>query len=363
MAPLPASPGPPAAGAEAALGGAVAAAAAFDVVGVGVAAVDDIVWVEAYPPADAKVRVTRRERHPGGLTATALVAAARLGARCAYAGILGDDDDSLWVLEHLAAEGIETRCTTRLPGAGPVRSIIVVGTYRHTRNVFSDASRVFDLPDEPDQVAPASVAGRTAQAAVAGDSHQAAVEGDGHRSVLDHAVGTARVLLVDHVYPALAIRAARAVRDRGGVVVADLEKDVSPRLPELVELVDHLVLSRPFATRLSGAAEPGQAAAALYRPGRTAVVTCGADGAWYAADETGGLPEHQPAFAVETVDTTGCGDVFHGAYAAALARRLSLAERLRFASAAAALKATRPGGQAGIPDLQAVARFLEERGG
>ena len=51
------------------------AAAAFDVVGVGVAAVDDIVWVEAYPPADAKVRVTRRERHPGGLTATALVAA------------------------------------------------------------------------------------------------------------------------------------------------------------------------------------------------------------------------------------------------------------------------------------------------
>jgi len=63
------------------------------------------------------------------------------------------------------------------------------------------------------------------------------------------------------------------------------------------------------------------------------------------------------------VDTTGCGDVFHGAYAASLARRLPLGERLRFASAAAALKATRPGGQAGIPDLQAVARFLEERGG
>ena len=227
--------------------------AAFDVVGVGVAAVDDIAWVETYPPADAKVRVTRRERHPGGLTATALVAAARLGARCAYAGILGEDEDSLWVLEHLAAEGIETRYATRLPGAGPVRSIIIVGTDRHTRNVFSDASRVLDLPGEPDQAAVGDI-----EAAAAGDSHQAAVEEDGHRWVPDHPVETARVLLVDHVYPELAIRAARAVRDRGGVVVADLEKDVSPRLPELVELVDHLVLSRPFATRLSGAAEPGR---------------------------------------------------------------------------------------------------------
>ena len=322
--------------------------AALDVVGVGVAAVDDIVWVETYPPADAKVRVTRRERHPGGLTATALVASARLGARCAYAGVLGEDEDSSWVLEHLAAEGIETRYTTRLPGAGPVRSIIVVGTDRHTRNVFSDASQAVDLPDEPDEAAsagPAGIAGRTVQAA------------------FESAVGTARVLLVDHVYPALAIRAARAVRHRSGAVVADLEKDVSPRLPELVDLVDHLILSRPFATRLSGEGEPGRAAAALFRPGRTAVVTCGAEGAWYAADETGGLPEHQPAFAVETVDTTGCGDVFHGAYAAALARRLPLGQRLRFASAAAALKATCPGGQAGIPDLQAVARFLEERGG
>ncbi len=138
--------------------------AAFDVVGVGVAAVDDIAWVEAYPPADAKVRVTRRERHPGGLTATALVAAARLGARCAYAGILGEDEDSLWVLEHLAAEGIETRYATRLPGAGPVRSIIIVGTDRHTRNVFSDASRVLDLPGEPDEAA----LGDRARAAVAG---------------------------------------------------------------------------------------------------------------------------------------------------------------------------------------------------
>ena len=77
---------------------------------------------------------------------------------------------------------------------------------------------------------------------------------------------------------------------------------------------------------------------------------------WYAA---AGVPvEHVPALKVDVVDTTGCGDVFHGAYAAGLAAGLPLAERVRLASAAAALKATRAGGQAGIPTRRTVEAFL-----
>jgi sugar/nucleoside kinase (ribokinase family) len=62
------------------------------------------------------------------------------------------------------------------------------------------------------------------------------------------------------------------------------------------------------------------------------------------------------------VDTTSCGDVFHGAYASALAWGLGLDERVRLACAAAALKATRPGGQAGIPTRAAVESFLQGQG-
>src|SRR5512133_1848243 len=79
----------------------------IDILGLGGVAVDDLVFVEAYPPADAKVVVARRERHCGGLTATALVAAARLGARCAYGGILGDDELSRFVEQTLVREGID----------------------------------------------------------------------------------------------------------------------------------------------------------------------------------------------------------------------------------------------------------------
>ena len=105
----------------------------------------------------------------------------------------------------------------------------------------------------------------------------------------------------------------------------------------------------------------GDAARALWNATRqAAVVTCGADGCWYVGGDDPQVPRHQQAIRVTVVDTTGCGDVFHGAYAAALARGLDLPDRVRLASAAAALKATRRGGQAGIPTKAAVDRFLEE---
>ena len=87
-------------------------------------------------------------------------------------------------------------------------------------------------------------------------------------------------------------------------------------------------------------------------------ITCGAAGYWVCA---GSPPVHHPAFAVETVDTTGCGDVFHGAYAAGLAQGLNLDACLRLASATAALKASRRGGQETIPKRAEVEQFIAER--
>jgi len=93
----------------------------------------------------------------------------------------------------------------------------------------------------------------------------------------------------------------------------------------------------------------------------TVVVTCGAEGAWCTCAERPGHVFHQPAFRVETIDTTGCGDVFHGAYAAVLREGWCAADRLRFAAAVAALKATRAGGQKGVPSRTEVEAFLAVR--
>jgi sugar/nucleoside kinase (ribokinase family) len=299
--------------------------AAWDVLGLGCAAVDDLLYISAYPPPDVKVRVRRRERQCGGLTATALVAAARLGARCAYGGVLGDDEDSRFVEDCLRREGVDVSPVVRRAGARPIHSFIVVDETNHTRNIF------FDL------------AGSTGA-----DPEQPGAD----------VIRSAKILYVDHYGVEGMTRAARIAQAAGVAVAADLERDEWPGFDDLLALVDHLIVNQAFAHKRTGAGDPAQAVDRLWSEARRAVVvTCGTDGCWYRG-EGEARPQQQAAFRVETADTTGCGDVFHGAYLAALARDKPLAERVRFASAAAALKAKRYGAQAGIPTREEVEAFL-----
>ena len=297
----------------------------FDVLGLGCTAVDDILYVAHYPLADAKMHVLRRERHCGGLTATALVAAARLGAKCAFAGTLGFDEGSEFVLETFHREGVDTRHVIRQQRAGPVRSVIIVDEKTGTRNIFAYVNDARGAhPKNPP------------------------------REVIE----SARVLLIDYFGIAGNLRATRIARRVGVPIVSDLERTNLPGMKMLIPVIDHPIFSQRAIEELTGENDPGCAAAKIWNDSRTAVVvTCGEKGAWFLSREHRS-PQHVPAFRVSAADTTGCGDVFHGAYAAALAEGISVEDRLRFASAAAALKATRCGGQAGIPSRAAVDHFL-----
>ncbi len=302
----------------------------IDVLGLGSAAVDDLLYVEAYPPVDSKIRVQRQERHCGGLTATALVAAARLGSRCMYAGILGYDDLSSFVVARLAAEGIDLTRLVRLTDARPIHSTVIVEIGRATRTLFFDPAGALGAPDA---------------------THVA------------EAVRSSRVLFVDPYGLEGMVGAATIARDAGIPVVADFEGDVvASGLPALQALVNHLIVSRDYAEKLTGESDPSRAVSALWADAcDVVVVTCGVDGCWYTSRALYPHVEHVPAYPVSAVDTTGCGDVFHGAYASALARGAPVGDRIHFASAAAALKATRPGGQAGIPGRSDVEAFLDAR--
>lgn len=301
--------------------------ARFDVLGLGYTAVDDLLYVASYPLADTKARVLDRQRQCGGLTATALVAAARLGARCAYAGVLGGDELSAFVSGRLREEGIDLDYVQRADRARPVHSVIVVDDTQHTRTIFYDLEGVTGVDTDwpPEDV-----------------------------------VRAARVLFVDHLGLAGMVRAARMAIAAGIPVVADFENlRPAAEFAQLVTLVDHPIVSQEFAEKWTGFASPAEAVVALWSAQRQAVVvTCGAAGCWYLGTDHPDEPRHQPAYRVDVVDTTGCGDVFHGAYAAGLAQGLDLPARIQLASATAALKATRRGGQSGIPNRAAVETFL-----
>lgn len=298
----------------------------FDVVGLGAVAVDDVIYVASYPPADSKVAVLSRERHCGGLAAVALIAASRLGGRCAYAGVLGTDELSSFCVKILERERIDVSFLKKTTKAQPIHSNIVVDQQRGTRNIFFDLRGVVGAP----------------------------------LKVPYECIARSKVLLIDNFGVDGMIRAAKVAREHHVPVVADFESINHPRFGELLTLTDHLILSREVVEKMVGKKPVSEAVMELGEKGHEVViVTCGAEGCWFLANGSK-TPRHQKAFKITPADTTGCGDVFHGAYAIALARNSPLEERVRFASAAAALKAKTGAGEAGIPNLSAVRKLMKQ---
>jgi sulfofructose kinase len=298
----------------------------FDLLAMGCVAIDDFLYVPEYPAAETKMRVSRGERRCGGLAGGALQAAAQLGARTAFAATLGDDELSAFVVDQFQARGINLKYLRRRAGVKPIHSTIVVDTTHHTRTIF------FSLEG----------------AAGAQEDWPPAT-----------AIQASKVLFVDHYGIEGMLRSARIARAWGIPVVADFERNEWPGFDQLLKVVDHLIVSEAFAFKLTGATSAEQACRQLLagRPQTTVVVTCGADGCWYCSDQSPAITP-MPAFPVEVQDSTGCGDVFHGAYAVGLTNGMPLPDRIVFASAAAALKAaTRE-----FPTLAQVKEFLRARG-
>lgn len=280
---------------------------ACDVLGLGCVAVDEVLRVDRLPRPDAKVQVRSRSRLCGGTTGTALRACAALGVRAAYAGVLGRDADSQFVIAALAAAGVQVDMARRDAAAAPIRCTVIVDGQARRTVLYDLAGAVGPTKDWP----PAEV------------------------------IASCRVLLVDPLGVEGMLRAAQLARAAGIAVVADLEGPASAQVRRLARLADHLIVSRAFAAALSGVHDPPLQVQALARAHRNVVVTCGRQGAWYAHRSESPKPLHVPSFRVPELDTTGCGDVFHGVYAALLAEGVDMAERVRRSAAAAALWAGR----------------------
>jgi sugar/nucleoside kinase (ribokinase family) len=300
----------------------------WDVLGFGVVAVDDLVYLDAYPESDSKAPIREERRDGGGLAGTALVAAARLGARAAYGGVLGDDDLSRYTLAQFEREGIDCSLVKYQPGAGPVHSVIIVDLSNGHRTILYNSARV--VPPRIEDFA--------------------------------EAIPACRVLFVDNTISAFALEAIRMAHAHGIQVVADLERVVNGETLEVGRRVDHLIVSSSYAARATGEKEPAAMLRALHSPDHAAcVITSGPNGCWYTMRETGDKVHHYPAHRVQAVDTTGCGDVFHGAYAASIARGDAIERAIAVATATAGLKATQPGGRQGIPNRATVEHFMSEQ--
>ncbi|WP_024551539.1 sugar kinase [Franconibacter helveticus 513] len=288
---------------------------------VGITVLDRIWYLNALPHDGGKYVADNYQETGGGPAATAAVAAAKLGAQVDFIGRVGDDDTGKRLLGELESQGVNTRYTKVFAGARSSQSGVLV-----------DASGERIIVNYPGP-----------ELAASGDWLQA----------LDFSQWD--IVLADVRWHDGAKQAFTLARRHG--VTTLLDGDTTPQdISELVALSDHAVFSSPGLRRLTANHDPLEALkSAKTLTNGLVYVTQGSEGCYWL--ENGALC-HQPGFAVNVVDTTGAGDVFHGALAVSLAQQTPTSEAVRFASAVAALKCTRPGGREGIPDCDQTRSFL-----
>lgn len=294
-----------------------------EIVGIGANVCDTLIRLPHMPPEDTKLRAESVLRCGGGPCATGLTAASKLGAACAFIGNLADDADGRFLRQELLRYGISDRWVESFPDCASFSSWVLLSRTQGTRTC------VFDRGSVPPLIL------------------------DGKRRA---AVTQASLLMVDGNELDAAVEAAKLAKkvlyDAGG-----LYEGVERLLP----FADILIPSEEFALGYTGAAAAEEAAARLYQRyhPEILVITQGKAGGILYLD---GKAERYPAFPVETADSNGAGDVFHGAFAYAVVRGLDARSCCIFASAVSALKCTRVGARAGAPNLGETLTFLKERG-
>lgn len=298
-----------------------------EVVGIGANVCDTLIVLPRYTPEDTKQKADAVSRAGGGPCATGLVAAAKLGARAAMLGNLSADGDGDFLLSDFERFGVGTAYLHRLPACRAFTSYVMLSRESASRTIVFDRGNVPPLVPDDAQLA---------------------------------AVRDARVLLVDGNELDAAVTAATVARESGTTVVYDAGGRYAG-VERLLPLCDYLIPSEEFALGVTGERDAAAAARALharYRP-RAVIVTQGkAGGVYY----DGADVRPYPAFPVDTVDSNGAGDVFHGAFCAALVRGMDPYTACIFSSAVSAVKCTRIGSRDGVPDYETTLQFLKEHG-
>jgi sulfofructose kinase len=304
----------------------------LDIVGLGLATLDVMLLVKEMPTWENPGRLGAFSLDGGGPVGTACVAAARLGARVGFVGTAGNDLPAEIKMRTFHESGVDLSRLVRR--SHPENHIVVVYVHEETgERFFCGLGHLRQTPLE-------------------------AAELD-----RDY-VTSAPYLHLDGFDSEAALQAAKWMQAAGKKVALDAAKtDGRPVPPHLLTLIPHvniLICGSGFGLSATGHKDLSEAGRALLAMGPEIVVqTEGKDGCY---TTTASDSFHTPAFTVDVVDTTGAGDVFHGAYLVGLLHGWDLRSTALFATATSAIQCMHLGGRAGIPSYTEVIAFLSQQG-
>jgi len=285
----------------------------FDVVGVGLNATDTLLLVPHFPEYAGKVPFTEEVMSPGGQVASAMVTCRRLGLRAKYIGTVGDDLRGTIQMRSLIEEGINVDHVQVRLGCSNQSAYIIVDQRTGERTVLW--RREESLRIDPGQIEPEQIT-------------------------------CARMLHIDGHDTTAVEHAARIARGAGLPVTVDVDT-IYHGFDRVLRHVDYLIASSEFPVQWTNERDPFRALELIQQEYgmKVAAMTMGAYGALAYAE---GRFFYSPAFVVNCVDTTGAGDVFHGAFCFALLERFPLEQAMEFSNAMAALNCTVLGARGGI---------------
>jgi sulfofructose kinase len=296
----------------------------FDVVGMGLNSVDFIAVVPEFPTLNSKMEITKFSKQGGGQVATAMVALSRWGVKTKYIGKVGADEWGQFSLISIQQEGVDASSMMIEPDATSQFAMIIVDRASGERTILWNRDERLMYRK---------------------------------RELKREEVCSGKLLLLDGHDIQAAILCAKWAKEEGIPIILDIDK-VDPLTSELIREIDFVITSSKFPSLYTGITDLEKALLELQK--HTSGFLCATLGREGAVALINGELLRVKAFKVNTVDTTGAGDVFHAGFIYGLLQNWEAIEILRFANAVAALKCRDLGGRKGIPTLEKVQRFLSK---
>ena len=297
------------------------------IVGIGANVFDTLYNIPTYPKEDTKMRATASKTAGGGPVATGLVAAKKLGVDAAYIGVLSDDNGGKFLKEDFEKYGVETKYIDVKSGYRSFASVLWLCADTATRTC------VFDKGDLPPLVL-----------------------GDAQKQAIKDAV----LLMVDGNEMEAAVEGAKIARENGVKVLYDCG-GLYDGVERLLALTDIMIPSEEFSLGHTGCDTAEEAAKKLYETynPEVVVITRGKKGGILFNGEN--FIEY-PIYPAKVLDSNGSGDVFHGAFAAAIIKGYDFEKCCHFSSAVSAIKCMGVGARESVPDFETVKKYLKENG-
>lgn len=293
--------------------------------GVGYCCMDAVCVVGKYPFVNSKIPVAEFALCGGGPAATALVTLSRMGARVCFVGKAGGDEYGRRIVRELEKENVRTQFIRRERSASSAFAVCIVEKNTGLRTIFYHRGKLLELQK---------------------------------KEVPRRTVASSKFLLLDGHNVEAGLAAAKSARQNNVPVSLDAGED-KPGEENLLRVADVIVIPCRIAQKYTHEKSAQKSAEKIYRKyhAKIVAVTQGEKGCAVACDE--GVFT-QRAYKVTVKDTTGAGDVFHGALVFGLLKGWNARKAVSFACAAAALKCREYGGRAGIPRLAEAMRFMEQ---